>query len=387
MKKFITLIILVLLTFINPSWSLTQIAGIFGTAKQTIDKVANVGTSLLSPEKIFDSSKQLIIGLPSEVLTSAIHTICSKAMSFDMIQSKYLPDVDQMQFQLRTECKRESVPLLRADEMWKLDDFDPSKKFVLLASGWLSTINDTDGPIDVIGKAFHCRGDVNFVAVDVDHYVKTLYTWAALNTQVLGDYIAEGLKYLIDFVPLENIHLIGHSLGAHIMGAAGRRFQQLTNLSIPRITGLDPAKPCFTEGESLSGLMRGDADFVDIIHSNNNVLGKGEPVGDVDFYPGGLVPLVPGCLDIICAHERSWRYFAESIYPGNEYNFEAYRCNSLSGVEDGTCRYQSAFMGYSVANNIKGNFFLNVNGKSPYGMYGSVEREATVESCGFCPYF
>lgn len=78
-----------------------------------------------------------------------------------------------------------------------------------------------------------------------------------------------------------------HSLGAHIVGAAGRYFAEFTSKLIPRITGLDPASPCFNEGESLSGLSRGDAAFVDVIHSNSGVLGKKDPVGDVDFYPNG----------------------------------------------------------------------------------------------------
>lgn len=43
----------------------------------------------------------------------------------------------------------------------------------------------------------------------------------------------------------------------------------------------------FNEGEKLSGLSRGDAQFVDIIHSNSGALGKRDPIGDCDFYPNG----------------------------------------------------------------------------------------------------
>ena len=82
-------------------------------------------------------------------------------------------------------------------------------------------------------------------------------------------------------------YITGHSLGAHIAGATGREFKNLTGHSLSRITGLDPAKPCFKDGERLGGLSRGDAKFVDVIHSNNGVLGKREAIGDVDFYPDG----------------------------------------------------------------------------------------------------
>lgn len=85
----------------------------------------------------------------------------------------------------------------------------------------------------------------------------------------------------------------GHSLGAHISGYAGRTFTEITNKTLPRITGLDPARPCFNEGERLSGLQRGDAAFVDIIHSNAGVLGVKEPIGDVDFFPNGWVIQIP----------------------------------------------------------------------------------------------
>lgn len=46
-------------------------------------------------------------------------------------------------------------------------------------------------------------------------------------------------------------------------------------------------RPCFNEGERLSGLQRGDAHFVDIIHSNPGILGMKESRGDVDFFPNG----------------------------------------------------------------------------------------------------
>lgn len=51
--------------------------------------------------------------------------------------------------------------------------------------------------------------------------------------------------------------------------------------------GLDPANPCFNQGENLTGLARGDAEFVDVIHSNSGALGKRDPIGDADFFPNG----------------------------------------------------------------------------------------------------
>ena len=84
-------------------------------------------------------------------------------------------------------------------------------------------------------------------------------------------------------IDTEKVHLIGHSLGAQISGEAGRKFYEVTGRLLPRITALDPALPCFNEGELLNGVGRGDAVFVDVIHTNNGVLGQRHPVGDAYF--------------------------------------------------------------------------------------------------------
>lgn len=161
---------------------------------------------------------------------------------------------------------------------------------------------------------------------------------------------------------------IGHSLGAHISGAAGRSFLKETKRLLPRITGLDPANPCFNEGESLGGLQRGDAAFIDIIHSNSGVLGKRDPIGDLDFYPNGVISLQPGCFDITCAHGRAWELYAESVEPGKEYNFPAVRCNSLLTLRTGGCLGETYPMGYAVPTNIKGNYFLATKSDPPFGL-------------------
>lgn len=48
-----------------------------------------------------------------------------------------------------------------------------------------------------------------FQIVDAADYVDTLYSWSALNTDVIGEHIGVGLTHLIELTPLRNIHLIG----------------------------------------------------------------------------------------------------------------------------------------------------------------------------------
>lgn len=79
----------------------------------------------------------------------------------------------------------------------------------------------------------------------------------------------------------------GHSLGAHIVGMAGRNLFYMTEKRVPRITGLDPAKPCFVNDAKLRGLNPGDALFVDVIHSDPAIIGLRHQVGDADFFPNG----------------------------------------------------------------------------------------------------
>ncbi|XP_011185244.2 vitellogenin-3-like [Zeugodacus cucurbitae] len=308
----------------------------------------------------------------------------SSALATKTIKSRVTPDLNKMQFQLRTTCHKYSYPLLDANQIWRGPEFDPSKKVVILVTGWTTTVNNSDA-IDALAKAYNCRGDVNFVAVDIANFVDTIYTWSALNTEEIGKNLGEGIDLLSQIVPLENIHLIGHGLGAHIVGAAGRYFNYKTDKLVSRITGLDPAKPCFNEGHVLSGLQRGDAKFIDVIHSNPGVLGKRDPMGDADFFPGGLHPLPKGCNDIFCAHNRAWEYYAESAYPGNELIFMAKRCTTQTNLAGNKCPRAEYPMGYAVPYELKGNYFLDVNTAAPYGMGVNREKMRSQASCGLCP--
>lgn len=96
----------------------------------------------------------------------------------------------------------------------------------------------------------------------------------------------------------KDVHIIGHSLGAHIAGNAARYFGG----NIGRVTGLDPAGPLFLP-TARDAIWPMDAQFVDIIHTCVGILGETEPRGHVDIYPNFGVPSQPGCssLDLLTA--------------------------------------------------------------------------------------
>lgn len=57
---------------------------------------------------------------------------------------------------------------------------------------------------------------------------------------------------------------------------------------------MDPARPLF-EVPPTDGINKGDADFVDIIHTNGGILGVKDPHGLADFFPNGGGPQQAGC--------------------------------------------------------------------------------------------
>ncbi|NXO39147.1 LIPR3 protein, partial [Locustella ochotensis] len=142
--------------------------------------------------------------------------------------------------------------------------------------------------------------DVNCILTDWRGGSSGLYTDAVNNVRIVG---AE-LEYLVNFLEKEygyspaNIHFIGHSLGAHVAGEAGRR-----KPGIGRITGLDPAGPLFQYTPTMVRLDPSDAKFVDIIHTHAGHLffdfapGILQTCGHLDFYPNGGKKM-PGCNQI-----------------------------------------------------------------------------------------
>lgn len=88
--------------------------------------------------------------------------------------------------------------------------------------------------------------------------------------------------------------MIGHSLGAHIVGIAGKHLMVYLSRTVAIIFGLDPARPGFDLSQRDRYLHRGDGDLVIIIHTGMGGYGLSERIGDVDVYPNGGRDQ-PGC--------------------------------------------------------------------------------------------
>uniref|UniRef100_A0A6I8P516 Triacylglycerol lipase n=1 Tax=Ornithorhynchus anatinus TaxID=9258 RepID=A0A6I8P516_ORNAN len=183
------------------------------------------------------------------------------------------------------------------------------------------------------------------------------YNTAVNNLRVVGAevaYFIDVLMKVFGYSP-SKVHLIGHSLGAHLAGEAGSRLR-----GIGRITGLDPAGPYFHNTPNEVRLDPSDAEFVDVIHTNAArflfEFGAGtiNACGHLDFYPNGGKHM-PGCDDLItpffkldfnsfkreaasffdCHHSRSHRFYSESIL--NPDAFIAYPCRTYDSFKVGNC--------------------------------------------------
>jgi pimeloyl-ACP methyl ester carboxylesterase len=169
----------------------------------------------------------------------------------------------------------------------------------------------------------------------------------------------------------ENVHLIGHSLGAHIAGNAGR----FLNGQLSRVTGLDPAGPHFPV-VAPDALKPDDARFVDVVHSDD-IFGSLIPRGMADFYPNRGTRGQPGCvsLDLLqsasCNHMRAVLYYAESILA--PWSFPAFKCELrefLNGANGRSCMRNTQeirLMGDRVSSNASGTYFLETNAAFPFG--------------------
>lgn len=123
------------------------------------------------------------------------------------------PKIDEMNYVLLTDTENVSIPITESIKLWKHEKFDPKKNVVIMVTGWTTDIDEENTAASKLWDAYNSRGDTNFVLIDTARYVDTLYAWSAFNTQDLGRGLGKGIAELITVVPIEKIHLMGHSLG------------------------------------------------------------------------------------------------------------------------------------------------------------------------------
>ncbi|XP_026764696.2 pancreatic triacylglycerol lipase-like [Galleria mellonella] len=274
-------------------------------------------------------------------------------------------------------------------------DFRPSRRTVMIYHGFMSHSN-ASWVLDMT-SAFLKREDVNVIAVDWSKGGDTWKYWRAVaNTRRVGSDVTRFMRQLIGATGarIKDFHFVGHSLGAHIASYVSYHIG-----GVYRITGLDPAQPCFLTNDHTERLDSTDADFVDVIHTNGRLLkkigfGLPDPTGHADFYPNGGMKQ-PGCSNetnslwsrltpsffsrlkqAICSHGRAYLLFTESLI-NNNCTFRAHRWNlTYEGVNaslkalcdrEGSCVEMGInAVGGAGLPRAQGPYFVLTTEKAPY---------------------
>ncbi|KAK5637719.1 hypothetical protein RI129_000104 [Pyrocoelia pectoralis] len=152
----------------------------------------------------------------------------------------------------------ERLPYSETTRIFSSKYFRFNRKLKLIVHGYLES--GEEQWIKQMAGAWLNREDVNVISVNWALGATPPYTQAVANTRLVGAIIAHLLRLVQDATPtgysLNNIHIIGHSLGAHIAGYTG------------------------------------SSSFVDVVHTDvSNIMsggfGMNQTCGHVDFYPNG----------------------------------------------------------------------------------------------------
>ncbi|XP_027437927.1 lipase member H isoform X3 [Callorhinus ursinus] len=194
-----------------------------------------------------------------------------------------------------------------------LGNLNVTKKTTFIVHGFRPTGSAPVWMEDLVQGLLYVE-DMNVVVVDWNRGATTvIYNHASSKTKKVA-IVLKGFidQMLVQGASLDDIYMIGVSLGAHIAGFVGKMY----NGQLGRITGLDPAGPLFNGRPPEDRLDPGDAQFVDVIHSDIDALGYKEPLGNIDFYPNGGLDQ-PGCPKTILGgyYADNWKEYLKQKDP------------------------------------------------------------------------
>ncbi|XP_068205110.1 inactive pancreatic lipase-related protein 1-like [Palaemon carinicauda] len=263
--------------------------------------------------------------------------------------------------------------------------FAPRKTFIIVHGflGW-----GTEDWILSIKDKLLSLVDCNVIAVDWPAGTSVVQYYVVVGRVV---YVAQDLALLLNVLmakkglDMGDIHAVGHSLGAHVTGLAAKAIPA----RFGRITGLDPAGLTYHNTGPSERLDRGDAEYVDVMHTNGcntklnpwfSCYGINENLGHSDFWPNGG-EYQPACRsphklegDLGCDHMMAYKYFLESIDYGIEDTlFLSRNCSDWGDYAAGNCPCSDGaqYMGFYANEEMPGVFYLNTSGSVPYA-----ERDA-----------
>lgn len=306
------------------------------------------------------------------------------------------PDLSKINFYLWTRENQDDFDTIELSfDSLMSSHFNPDHPIIILSHGWNSNgLIAEKGFGKGFADAYLSVGNYNVFSIDWgDLESWANYPAAASRTRPVGEHAAKLVKILSEFDVLDNIHVVGHSLGAHVAGFLAKKVQEMGLGKLKRVTGLDPAQPFFDLAGPPERIDKTDAEFVQIVHTNSGMIWDGclsikKSLGHVDFYPAGGVHQ-PGCVenciipdimcynisieDLIkggCSHSRANEYFQESVLAVEGNQFLGWNCASWEDFQAGNCLSGVlAVMGEWIDTGVKeGKYFMQVGGESPFAM-------------------
>lgn len=227
--------------------------------------------------------------------------------------------------------------------------FDPNQNTYVITHGFTNSggNQDTNAAPEqwMSDKAQALREfdpNANIIVTDWADGAQNLnYFQAAEDTREAGELLAAELVRL--GADPNKTELIGHSLGAHVSGAAGAKYIELTKNDrnptgnqLNQITGLDPAGPDFENGQIVGKrfeipiveisievpvlgpvdpeerLDPSDANRVAVIHTSET-FGYNDPIGDFDVYLNRDNQLQPGKFTFLGNHSYAHEVHTDLI--------------------------------------------------------------------------
>ncbi|XP_022113702.2 pancreatic lipase-related protein 2 [Pieris rapae] len=260
-----------------------------------------------------------------------------------------------------SENGRVGIPFNATAESIEAVNFNSNLTTTFIVHGHQGTATTSLNP--TVKDAILTVEEANVIIVDWSQYSLQSYENAVKAVPSVGTYLADMIQALLtaNVTTLEQVHLVGFDLGAHVVGYAGRTL----NGEVARITGLDPVQRSW--GENTPRLNIKDAKYVEVIHTDTGGVfpnGIGTPLGHADFYPNGGGSQ-PGCLlHRPCCHNRAWEYFAASI---THSHLQGNQCSSLLQMNLNRCRGFLHPMGNNGLSKLgSGIYRLNTRGTYPY---------------------
>ncbi|KAJ8736506.1 hypothetical protein PYW08_007162 [Mythimna loreyi] len=225
-----------------------------------------------------------------------------------------------------------------ANSIWN-SNYRANRGLKVIVHGWNS--NGNSGMNPQITSAFLAVQDVNVIVVDWRALANSNYITAANGVPGVGQFLGNFLVWLIGTAGgnWNNVHLIGFSLGAHVVGNAGRQAGGRPS----RVTGLDPAGPNW--GGNPNALNPNAGVYVEAIHTDGGLLGIFDRVANADFYPNGGRNPQPGCWVSTCSHSRAPELFASSVRSNH---FVGRSCANLQQAQNNQCTGGTLNMGNGV---------------------------------------